>query len=106
PLLGLLTPKRKTLGEKGIDCIFVGYAEHSKAYRFYVIEPNDSRDAIFDENRFSPIPIPKLRDQLDKFDHNTLTVILLRRIRRTYNEAMQSRDFALWKEAIEREDGF
>ncbi|GJT19611.1 hypothetical protein Tco_0878317 [Tanacetum coccineum] len=56
----LLDPKRKTLGEKGIDCIFVGYAEHSKAYRFYVIEPNDSvfidsiiesRDAIFDENR-------------------------------------------------------
>ncbi|GKA88588.1 zinc finger, CCHC-type containing protein [Tanacetum coccineum] len=61
-------PKRKTLGEKGIDCIFVGYAEHSKAYRFYVIEPNDSvsinsiiesRDAIFDENRFSLIPRPK-----------------------------------------------
>nr|GEU78714.1 zinc finger, CCHC-type [Tanacetum cinerariifolium] len=35
-------PKRKTLGEKSIDCIFVGYVEHSKAYRFYVIEPNDS----------------------------------------------------------------
>ncbi|GJR50224.1 hypothetical protein Tco_1400745 [Tanacetum coccineum] len=61
-------PKRKTLGEKGIDCIFVGYAEHSKAYRFYVIEPNESvsinsiiesRDAIFDENRFSSIPRPK-----------------------------------------------
>ncbi|GKA83138.1 hypothetical protein Tco_0789886 [Tanacetum coccineum] len=41
---------------------------HSKAYRFYVIEPNDSvsinsimesRDAIFDENRFSSIPRPK-----------------------------------------------
>ena len=56
------------MGEKGIDCIFVGYAEHSKAYRFYVIEPNDSvsintiiesRDAIFDENRFSSIPRPK-----------------------------------------------
>ncbi|GKE71009.1 zinc finger, CCHC-type containing protein, partial [Tanacetum coccineum] len=40
---------------------------HSKAYRFYVIEPNDyvsintiieSRDAIFDENRFSSIPRP------------------------------------------------
>nr|GFA46700.1 hypothetical protein [Tanacetum cinerariifolium] len=26
-------PKRKSLGEKGIDCIFVGYAEHFKAYR-------------------------------------------------------------------------
>ncbi|GJS01852.1 zinc finger, CCHC-type containing protein [Tanacetum coccineum] len=61
-------PKRKTLGKKGIDCIFVGYAKHSKAYRFYVIEPNnfvsinsiiESIDAIFDENRFSSIPRPK-----------------------------------------------
>ncbi|GKB17118.1 zinc finger, CCHC-type containing protein [Tanacetum coccineum] len=63
----LPNPKRKTLGKKGIDCIFIGYVEHSKAYRFYVIEPNDSisinsiiesRDAIFDENRFSSIPRP------------------------------------------------
>ncbi|GKD35572.1 hypothetical protein Tco_1251081, partial [Tanacetum coccineum] len=52
-------PKKKNLGENGIDCVFIGYVEHSKAYRFYVIEPNDSvsvnsdiksRDAIFDEN--------------------------------------------------------
>nr|GEU47784.1 zinc finger, CCHC-type [Tanacetum cinerariifolium] len=64
----LLEPKKKNLGEKGIDCIFIGYVEHSKAYRFYVIEPNDfifvnsvieSRDSIFDENRFSSIPRPK-----------------------------------------------
>ncbi|GJW66154.1 zinc finger, CCHC-type containing protein [Tanacetum coccineum] len=61
-------PKKENFGEKGIDCIFVGYAKHSKAYRFYVIEPNDSvsinsiiesRDVIFDENRFSSIPRPK-----------------------------------------------
>ncbi|GJU94816.1 zinc finger, CCHC-type containing protein [Tanacetum coccineum] len=67
-IVRLPDPKRKTLSVKGIDCIFVGYAEHSKAYRFYVIEPNDtvsintiieSRDAIFDENRFSSIPKPK-----------------------------------------------
>ncbi|GKA52927.1 zinc finger, CCHC-type containing protein [Tanacetum coccineum] len=67
--------KRKTLGEKGIDCIFVGYAKHSKTYRFYVIEPNDSgsinsiiesRDAIFDENHFSSIPRPK--EGIDYFD--------------------------------------
>jgi transposase InsO family protein len=37
----LTEPKRKNLGEKGIDCIFIGYAEYSKAYRFYVIESND-----------------------------------------------------------------
>ncbi|GKD77598.1 zinc finger, CCHC-type containing protein [Tanacetum coccineum] len=66
----LLDPKLKTLGEKGIECIFVGYDEHSNAFRFYVIEPNDSvsinsiiesRDAIFDENRFSSVPRPSLR---------------------------------------------
>ncbi|GJW44652.1 retrovirus-related pol polyprotein from transposon TNT 1-94 [Tanacetum coccineum] len=63
-------PKLKTLGERGIECIFVGYAEHSKAFRFYVIEPYDSvsinciiesRDAIFDENRISSIHRPSLR---------------------------------------------
>ncbi|GJZ54460.1 zinc finger, CCHC-type containing protein [Tanacetum coccineum] len=62
--------KLKTLGERGLECIFVIYAEHSKAFRFYIIEPNDSvsiisiiesRDAIFDENRFSSVPRPSLR---------------------------------------------
>jgi len=60
-------PKKRKLGERGIECIFVGYAEHSKTYRFTVIEPNDSitvhtvtesRDAIFDEIRFSSIRNP------------------------------------------------
>nr|GEX43220.1 zinc finger, CCHC-type [Tanacetum cinerariifolium] len=62
-------PKLKTSSERGIECIFVRYAEHSKAFRLYVIEPNESvsvnsiiesRDAIFDENRFSSVPIPSL----------------------------------------------
>nr|GEX74692.1 hypothetical protein [Tanacetum cinerariifolium] len=79
----LLDPKKKTLGDKGSDCIFVGYAEHSNAYRFYVIEPNDSvsiniiiesRDAIFDENRFSSIPRPKYiipnSDESQRDDHS------------------------------------
>nr|GEZ92516.1 zinc finger, CCHC-type [Tanacetum cinerariifolium] len=30
----LLDPKLKTFGERGIKCIFVGYVEHSKAFRF------------------------------------------------------------------------
>jgi len=64
----LTEPKRRNLGERGIDCIFVGYAEHSIAYRFYVLESNgyvpvnsiiESRDAIFDENRFTSIPRPR-----------------------------------------------
>ena len=64
----LTEPKRKTLGERGIYCIFIRYVEHSKAYRFYVLESNDSvsvntviesRDAIFDEERFTSIPRPR-----------------------------------------------
>ncbi|GJR43063.1 zinc finger, CCHC-type containing protein, partial [Tanacetum coccineum] len=152
-------PKQKTLGEKGIDCIFVGYAEHSKAYRFYVIEPNDSvsinsiiesRDAIFDENRFSSIPRPKdiipNSDESQRDDHSDDVPSEIpeprkgKRVRkaksygsdfqlylvegsrdqvgsqysycysieedpRTYNEAMQSRDSAFWKEAIDDEIG-
>nr|GEU38616.1 zinc finger, CCHC-type [Tanacetum cinerariifolium] len=66
----LSNPKLKTLGERGIECIFVGYVDHSKAFRFYLIGPNDSvainsiiesRDAIFDENRFSSVLGPSLR---------------------------------------------
>ncbi|GKU99886.1 hypothetical protein SLEP1_g12666 [Rubroshorea leprosula] len=61
-------PKRKKLGERGIECIFLGYAKNSKAYRFMVIEPNDSinvntiiesRDAIFEDSRVNSIPRPK-----------------------------------------------
>ncbi|GJU16549.1 putative reverse transcriptase domain-containing protein [Tanacetum coccineum] len=61
----LIDPKLTSLGERGIDCIFIGYAEHSKAFRFYVIEPNESvsvnstiesKDAIFDVNRFLSVP--------------------------------------------------
>ncbi|GJY47962.1 zinc finger, CCHC-type containing protein [Tanacetum coccineum] len=154
-IVRLPDPKRKTLGEKGIDCIFVGYAEHSKAYRFYVIEPNDfvsintiieSRDAIFDENRFSSIPRPKdiipNSDESQRDDHSDDVPSEIpeprkgKRVRkaksygsdfqlylvegsrdqvgsqysycysieedpRTYNEAMQSRDSAFLKEAID-----
>nr|GEW88432.1 zinc finger, CCHC-type [Tanacetum cinerariifolium] len=66
----LFDPKLKTLGERGIECIFVGYAEHCKAFGLYVIEPNDPvsinsiielRYAIFDENRFLSVPRPSLR---------------------------------------------
>ncbi|GKA06818.1 zinc finger, CCHC-type containing protein [Tanacetum coccineum] len=70
----LHNPKLKTLGERGIECIFVGYAEHSKAFRFYVIEPNksvainsivESKDAIFDKNIFSSVPRPSQRSLIN-----------------------------------------
>ncbi|GKB78235.1 hypothetical protein Tco_0945130 [Tanacetum coccineum] len=76
--------KLKTLSEKGIKCIFVEYAEHSKAFRFYVIEPNDSvsinsiiesRDAIFDENRFSLVPRPSQRSLINETEDIGCSVV-------------------------------
>nr|GEV53972.1 hypothetical protein [Tanacetum cinerariifolium] len=114
--------KRKTFGKNGIDCIFVGYVEHSKAYRFYVIQPNDSvsinsiiesRDAIFDENHFSSISIPKdfipnyKESQRDDHSNDVPSKIPEPRKEdhRTYDEAMQSQDATFWKEAIDDEIG-
>ncbi|GJU50151.1 zinc finger, CCHC-type containing protein [Tanacetum coccineum] len=89
-LTRIQTPKRKNLGEKGIDCIFVGYAEHSKAYRPKDIIPNSDESQRDDHSDDLPSEIPKPRKEEDP---------------RTYNEAMQSRDSAFWKEAIDDEIG-
>ncbi|GJR58714.1 hypothetical protein Tco_1500876 [Tanacetum coccineum] len=94
-----------------------------KAYRFYVIEPNDSvsinsiiksRDTIFNENRFSSIPRPKyiipnlVESQRDDHSDDVPSEIPEPRREqdpRTYDEDMQSRDAAFWKEAIDDEIG-
>ncbi|GJV53353.1 retrovirus-related pol polyprotein from transposon TNT 1-94 [Tanacetum coccineum] len=74
----------KTLGERGIECIFVGYAEHFKAFRFFVIEPNESVsinsiiesiDVIFDENRFSSVPRPSQRSLKDGTEYIRSSVV-------------------------------
>ncbi|GJW38165.1 zinc finger, CCHC-type containing protein [Tanacetum coccineum] len=106
----LTEPKMKNMGEKGIDCIFIGYAEYSKCYRFYVIEPNDyvsvnsiieSRYAIFDEDRFTSIPRP--RGTSDKTLSQRKYYFIIEEDPRTLSEAMASRDVAFWKEAIQSE---
>ncbi|GKE16297.1 zinc finger, CCHC-type containing protein [Tanacetum coccineum] len=106
-------PKRKTLGEKGIDCIFVGYVEHSKAYR------DDHTDDVPTE---TPEPRKSKRARKAKSYGSNFQLYLVEGLRdqvgsqysycysieedpRTYNEAMQSRDAALWKEAIDDEIG-
>ncbi|GJU85291.1 zinc finger, CCHC-type containing protein [Tanacetum coccineum] len=134
----LLDLKLKTLGERGIKCIFVGYAEHSKAFRFYVIEPNESvpvnsiiksRDAIFDENRFSSVPRPIRRSLINGTEDIGVLVVpeevteelhLSKGTKdevfdqhsccfnvedgpKTFDEAMKSQDVAFLKEAINDE---
>ncbi|GKD95653.1 zinc finger, CCHC-type containing protein [Tanacetum coccineum] len=127
----------KTMGERGIECIFVGYAEHSKAFKFYVNEPNESvsintiiesRDAIFDENRFSLVPRLSLRILNGSEDIGGLVVpqevteevvtkqpeLELRKGKRNktpknfddpkiFDEVMKSREVSFWKEAINDE---
>ncbi|GKB64835.1 zinc finger, CCHC-type containing protein [Tanacetum coccineum] len=111
-IVRLPNPKMKTLGERGIECIFIGYAEHSKAFRFYVIKPNDSvsvnsiiesRDAIFDENRFSSVPRSSLRIPNGTKDIGGSMVpkeVTEEDDPKTFDEAMKSQDVGLWEEAI------
>nr|GEX26775.1 zinc finger, CCHC-type [Tanacetum cinerariifolium] len=93
--------KLKTLGERGIECIFIGYAEHSKAFRFYVIEPNDSvainsiiesRDAIFNEQSFSSVPRSSQRSLVKGTEDSGGSVVSER--------VTDEIDVAIWKEAI------
>ncbi|GJW66112.1 zinc finger, CCHC-type containing protein [Tanacetum coccineum] len=61
----LSDPNLKTLGERGIECIFVGYAEHSKAFR----------DDIYDENRFSSVPRPSQRSLVNETEDIGCSVV-------------------------------
>ncbi|GKE20119.1 zinc finger, CCHC-type containing protein, partial [Tanacetum coccineum] len=128
-------PNLETFGERGIECIFVGYAKHSKAFRFYVIEPNESvlinsiielRDAIFDDNRFTSVPRPSLR--IPKGTEDIGDSVVPQKVTKegtrdevsdqhsycfnveddskTFDEAMNSQDVALWKEVINDEMDF
>ncbi|GJX94368.1 zinc finger, CCHC-type containing protein [Tanacetum coccineum] len=98
--------KLKTLGERGIECIFVGYAEQSKAFKFYVIEPNDSvainliielKDAIFDEHMFSSIPRPSQRSLVKRTEDSGGSVASERVTDKI------SQDVSFWKKAINDE---
>ncbi|GJV02279.1 hypothetical protein Tco_1335848 [Tanacetum coccineum] len=94
----LPNPKRKTLGEKVIDCIFVAYIENSKTYRPKDIIPNS--DDVPSE---TPEPLDGSRDQIGSQYSYCYSI---EEDPRTYNEAMQSRDATFWKEAIDDEIGY
>ncbi|GKB11399.1 zinc finger, CCHC-type containing protein [Tanacetum coccineum] len=85
----LSDPKLKTLGERGIACIFIGYAKHSKAFRSlktlmvqWSLKRSLKRDDVSDQHSycFNVEDDPK-----------------------TFDEAMKSQDVAFWKEEINDE---
>nr|GEX70893.1 zinc finger, CCHC-type [Tanacetum cinerariifolium] len=113
-------PKLKTLGKKGIECMFVGYDEHCKAFSIYVIEPNESvsinsiiesRHAIFDENIFFSVPRPNLKIPNRTKDIGGSVVPKevteeeqgMRSLTNTPIALMKSEDVAFWKKAINDE---
>ena len=60
--VNLSEPKKRKLGPKTVDCLFLGYAHNSTTYRFLVVKSNtpeqnvntimESRDASFFEDIF------------------------------------------------------
>ncbi|GKA19541.1 zinc finger, CCHC-type containing protein [Tanacetum coccineum] len=114
-VIRLPDPKLKTLGKRGIECIFIGYVKHSKAFRFFVIEPNESvsinsiiesKDANFYENRFSSVPRPILSIPKETKDIGGSVVpkkVTKEDDPKIFDEAIKSQDVAFCKEAINDE---
>ncbi|XP_074337413.1 uncharacterized protein LOC141674601 [Apium graveolens] len=118
----LTEPKRRNLGERGLDCIFVAYAEHSIAYRLYVLEPNDYEPGSTEDVHGPSEPRRRFRARKNKSFGPDFQLYLVEGSRdeveikseyqycfiieedpKTFNEAMTSRDVAFWKEAIQDE---
>ncbi|GAA0147022.1 hypothetical protein LIER_36437 [Lithospermum erythrorhizon] len=54
--VGLADPKKTNIGPKTYDCVFIGYAQNSAAYRFMSLSDHsisEARDAEFFEHVFS-----------------------------------------------------
>ncbi|GKB62086.1 zinc finger, CCHC-type containing protein [Tanacetum coccineum] len=80
----LPAPKLKTLGKRGIECIFVGYAEHSR-----LLVPRPSLRISNGTEDIGGLVVPKEVTEEDD--------------PKIFDEAMKSQDIAFWKEAINDE---
>ncbi|GJS35825.1 zinc finger, CCHC-type containing protein [Tanacetum coccineum] len=95
-------PKRKTLGEKGIDYIFVGYAEHSKAYRddhsddvpSDISEPCKGKRVRKAKSYGYDFQLYLAEGSRDQVGSQYSYCYSIEEDPRTYNEDMQSRDSA------------
>ncbi|GKB56139.1 zinc finger, CCHC-type containing protein [Tanacetum coccineum] len=87
-IVSLPNPKLKTLGERGIECIFVGYAEHSKTFRFSSV-PRPSLGIPNGTEDIGGSVVPKEATEEDD--------------PKTFDEAMKSQDVIFWKETINDE---
>ncbi|GKA28135.1 hypothetical protein Tco_0714303 [Tanacetum coccineum] len=131
-IVRLPDPKLKTLGERGIECISVGYAEHFKAFRpsqrSLINGTEDIDGSVVPEEGIEEVVTQQPKPELRKSKRNKTAkdfgpefqLYLIKGIRnevsdqhsycfnveddlKTFDEAMKSQDVALWKEAINDE---
>ncbi|KAL0555831.1 hypothetical protein IC582_004332 [Cucumis melo] len=114
--------KKSTVGSKTFDCIFIGYAQNSAAYRFMFLNEktiNESRDAEFFEHVFSLKQSFKRQrteksfspnflstfivERRDEIDCNFTNLYLIDGDPKTYQETLNSIDSSMWKKAIKSE---
>ncbi|GKC76290.1 hypothetical protein Tco_1127064, partial [Tanacetum coccineum] len=95
-------PKRKTFGGKGIDYIFVGYDEHSKAYRDdhsndvpnETPKPHRGKRARKAKSYGADFQLYLVDGSRDQIGLQYSYCYSIEEDPITYNEAMQSRDAA------------
>ncbi|GJV39665.1 zinc finger, CCHC-type containing protein [Tanacetum coccineum] len=58
-------PKLKTLAERGIECVFVGYAEHSKAFRFSSVPRPSQRSMINRTEDIGGLVVPEKKEAIN-----------------------------------------
>ncbi|TYK06658.1 ty1-copia retrotransposon protein [Cucumis melo var. makuwa] len=88
--------KKSTIGSKTFDCIFIGYAQNSAAYR------RSKRQRT--EKSFGPDFLSTfIVERRDEIDCNFTNLYLIDEDPKTYQEALNSIDSSMWKKAIKSE---
>ncbi|KAL6312007.1 hypothetical protein AAG906_017660 [Vitis piasezkii] len=110
-------PKKVKIGPKTIDCIFIGYAHNSNAYRFLVYESNipdihkntimESRNASFFKDVFPCKPkksqVEPRRSKMVRIEKSfglDFLTFMFEGEPQTFKEAVNSTEGLMWKEAI------
>ena len=105
-------PKKRKLGPKTDDCVFLGYAKNRTTYRFLVVKPEvsdiatnvmmESRDATFFEHVF-PMRPNEVIDPIGSSEHsillrvdNTAPELELRRSKRQTTEKSLGDDYVTY----------
>ncbi|KAA0058501.1 ty1-copia retrotransposon protein [Cucumis melo var. makuwa] len=116
--------KKTTVGSKTFDCIFIGYAQNSAAYRMHdpeIVSETPGSETIDTPNLSCELELRRSKRQRteksfgpdflstfiverrDEIDCNFTNLYLIDEDPKTYQEALNSVDSSMWKEAIKSE---